>query len=67
MFIQQEGGTRKTIEKGLAVVGLMRERLKDTKRKPMGIRDLIIGQSAEGLITPAGWPEMWWWDGFSTG
>ena len=48
MFIQQEGGTRKTIEKGLAVVGLMRERLKDTKRKPMGIRDLIIGAECGG-------------------
>ena len=49
MFIQQEGGTRKTIEKGLAVVGLMRERLKDTKRKPMGIRDLIIGAEVRGV------------------
>lgn len=48
MFIQQEGGTRKTIEKGLAVVGLMRERLKDTKRNPMGIRDLIIGAECGG-------------------
>ncbi|MEY8351835.1 UxaA family hydrolase [Lachnospiraceae bacterium 54-53] len=48
MFIQKEGGTRKTIEKGLGIVREMQEALKKTRRAPMGLKDLIIGAECGG-------------------
>jgi len=48
MFIQREGGTRKTIEKGVQLVRGMQEALKKTKRAPMGLEDLIIGAECGG-------------------
>ena len=42
------GRNQKDHREGPGCCGLMRERLKDTKRKPMGIRDLIIGAECGG-------------------
>ena len=43
MFIQQEGGTRKAIEKGIKWVTEALERLKEVPRVEMGLSDLVIG------------------------
>ena len=48
MFIQDVGGTRKAIEKGLTSVRAMLERLKDTPRAEMGFSDLVIGAECGG-------------------
>lgn len=48
MFIQQEGGTRSTIEKGLAWVEWARKQLQDTPRAEMHLRDLVIGAECGG-------------------
>ncbi len=48
MFIQDVGGTRRAIEKGLASVRAMRERLKNTPRVEMGFSDLVIGAECGG-------------------
>lgn len=48
MFIQKEGGTRKSIEKGVASVKAMLEALQSTPRAPMGFRDLVIGAECGG-------------------
>ena len=48
MFIQQEGGTRATVEKGLAFVREAIEALKDTPRVPMSMADLIVGAECGG-------------------
>ena len=48
MFIQTEGGTRKTIEKGTASVKRMLRTLADTPRVPMSMSDLIIGAECGG-------------------
>lgn len=48
MFIQDVGGTRRAIEKGLASVHAMRERLKNTPRVEMGFSDLVIGAECGG-------------------
>lgn len=48
MFIQQEGGTHSTIEKGLAWVEWARKQLQDTPRAEMHLRDLVIGAECGG-------------------
>ncbi|HIR45913.1 MAG TPA: UxaA family hydrolase, partial [Candidatus Ventrisoma faecale] len=48
MFIQNEGGTRPAVEKGLSWVKETLETLKDTPRVTMGLRDLVIGAECGG-------------------
>ena len=48
MFIQNEGGTRNAVEKGLRIVGGMLEQLKHTPRVEMGMEDLVIGAECGG-------------------
>lgn len=48
MFIQNEGGTRPSIEKGLSWVRQTLEDLKQTLRAPMGWQDLIVGAECGG-------------------
>lgn len=48
MFIQEEGGTRPAVEKGVASVRAMLEQLKNTPRVDMGFADLIIGAECGG-------------------
>lgn len=48
MFIQKEGGTRKTIEKGIDIVRKMLKALESTPRAPMGFKDLIVGAECGG-------------------
>lgn len=48
MFIQQEGGTRKAIQKGLSTVSRMREALRNTPRIPMKLSDLVVGAECGG-------------------
>ena len=47
-FIQNKGGTGKSIEAGLAFVKSAFEQLKDTPRVEMGFSDLIIGAECGG-------------------
>lgn len=48
LFIQNEGGTRKSIEKGLKIVSEMLENLKNTPRVEMNFSELIIGAECGG-------------------
>ena len=48
MFIQNEGGTRSTIEKGSAWVEWALKQLKNTKRVSMTLGDLVIGAECGG-------------------
>lgn len=48
MFIQKEGGTQTTIEKGLAWVEWALKQLQDTPRAEMRLRDLVIGAECGG-------------------
>lgn len=48
MFIQTEGGTRKSIEKGIELVQEMLHTLKETPCIAMGMSDLIIGAECGG-------------------
>lgn len=48
MFIQKEGGTQTTIEKGLAWVEWVRKQLQDTPRVEMRLKDLVIGAECGG-------------------
>ncbi len=48
MFIQTEGGTKKSIEKGVTIVRDLLEALKATPRVPMTLSDLIIGAECGG-------------------
>ncbi len=48
MFIQQEGGTRKSIDKGVVMVKEMLNNLKKTPRVPMTMSDLVIGAECGG-------------------
>lgn len=48
MFIQQEGGTRKAIHKGIAEVHRMQALLQHTPRVPMELKDLVIGAECGG-------------------
>ena len=48
MFIQQEGGTAKAVEKGLRSVNQMLKALEKTERVPMNMRDLVVGAECGG-------------------
>ena len=48
MFIQKEGGTQTTIEKGLAWVKWALKQLQDTPRAEMRLKDLVIGAECGG-------------------
>lgn len=48
MFIQKEGGTGKSIAKGIRIVRQMLERLSSVPREPMGPGDLVIGAECGG-------------------
>lgn len=48
MFIQKEGGTQSTIEKGLAWVEWALKQLQDTPRAEMRLKDLVIGAECGG-------------------
>lgn len=48
MFIQKEGGTQTTIEKGLAWVEWALKQLQDTLRAEMRLKDLVIGAECGG-------------------
>lgn len=54
MFIQQEGGTKKTIEKGTAWIRTALELLKNTPRVPMGFSELVIGAECGGSDATSG-------------
>lgn len=47
-FIQDAGGTQPSIERGVACVTAMRERLQSTPRAPMGLADLVVGAECGG-------------------
>ena len=48
MFIQKEGGTQTTIEKGLAWVEWALKQLQDTPRAEIRLKDLVIGAECGG-------------------
>ena len=48
MFIQNEGGTRASVEKGVAWVNRTLEALRDTPRAEMSMKDLVIGAECGG-------------------
>lgn len=48
MFVQNEGGTRKSIEKGLEIVRKMQDALEHTPRVEMSLKDLVIGAECGG-------------------
>ena len=48
MFIQKEGGTQSTIEKGLAWMEWALKQLQDTPRAEMRLKDLVIGAECGG-------------------
>ena len=48
MFIQQEGGTGKSVEKGVRWVRNALETLKGTPRVPMSLSDLVVGAECGG-------------------
>lgn len=48
MFIQNEGGTRKTVEKGMCWVKAALKELESTPRVEMGFQDLVIGAECGG-------------------
>lgn len=48
MFIQNEGGTRKSIEKGLMIVRDMLAELEHVPGVPMTVKDLVIGAECGG-------------------
>lgn len=48
MFIQKEGGTQSTIEKGLAWVEWSLKQLQDTPRAEIRLKDLVIGAECGG-------------------
>jgi len=48
MFIQKEGGTQTTIEKGLAWVEWALKQLQDTPHAEMRLKDLVIGAECGG-------------------
>ncbi|QTL97197.1 D-galactarate dehydratase [Iocasia frigidifontis] len=48
MFIQTEGGTNKSIQKGVTLVSEMLDALKKTPRVPMTMSDLVIGAECGG-------------------
>lgn len=48
LFIQEEGGTRPAIDKGIAFVRSALAELKDTPRVPMTMADMVIGAECGG-------------------
>jgi len=48
MFIQDAGGTRPAVERGLAFVRRALRELEDTPRAPMSLSDLVIGAECGG-------------------
>ena len=47
-FIQDAGGTQKSIEKGLELVKILEQQLEATPRVPMNMADLVIGAECGG-------------------
>ena len=47
-YIQEIGGTKKSIDKGLEIVREFLEELKNTPKAPMGLKDLTIGCECGG-------------------
>jgi altronate hydrolase len=47
-YIQENGGTQKSIEKGIIIVNDFLKKLKDTKQVPMTVEDLVIGAECGG-------------------
>lgn len=47
-LIQEAGGTRKSIDRGCAIVTRMLEKLKETPRTTMGFSELIVGAECGG-------------------
>jgi len=48
LFIQEEGGTRRSVEKGISSVRKMQEAIKSARRVEMGFSDLVIGAECGG-------------------
>ncbi len=48
LVIQESGGTRATIDRGVAIVAAMRARIADVPRIPMALSDLVIGTVCGG-------------------
>ena len=48
MFIQDQGGTKNSIDQGLALVKHMKKAMENTPRKPMRFGDLVIGAECGG-------------------
>ena len=48
LVIQQQGGTRTTIERGLAAVARIRAEIADVPRAPMAVDELIVGTICGG-------------------
>lgn len=54
-FIQQQGGTSKSIERGKAIVGRMRAEIRDSvPRVPMTLGDLVVGSECGGSDATSG-------------
>lgn len=47
-YIQESGGTAKSIEKGMEIAAEMLEKLRDTPRAEMGFADLVVGAECGG-------------------
>lgn len=48
LFIQENGGTTRSIQKGVGIVRNMLKKLESTPRAPMGFKDLVIGAECGG-------------------
>jgi altronate hydrolase/galactarate dehydratase len=48
MTIQQTGGTRRTVEKGVAILREMAETAAQAMREPMGLEHLVVGMQCGG-------------------
>ncbi len=48
LYIQEAGGTRNAVAAGRDIVARMREALRDTPRRPMGVQDLVVGAECGG-------------------
>ena len=54
MFIQNEGGTEKTVAKGISWVRAALEQLRDPPRTPLRFSDLVIGAECGGSDSTSG-------------
>jgi altronate dehydratase large subunit len=54
LVIQENGGTKKTVEKGVAIVREALQYISDTPRMPMKISDLIVGTVCGGSDATSG-------------